>query len=130
MFFLGNVLDGECFSYYSYLNDHDEYRYNYVHHRSSISATTPQQCVNHCKSFALENYANASIQSSSCWCGNVPPYIESSNCTTTCSGDSSKTCGGSGYSATFYTVHNQSKCSYLILLVFHYIIFFGYLTPV
>ena len=112
---LGNVLDGECFSYYSYLNDFPDYRYDFVHHRDAVTVTKPQDCINHCKTVYNEQYTYASIQSNSCYCGNVPPYIESANCTIPCSGDSSKTCGGSGYSANFYTVSNQSKYCNIII---------------
>ena len=109
MIISGNVLDGECFSYISYLNDYDNYKYNNVYHRSA-SATTPQACINYCKSIYQEQYTYAGIQSSTCYCGNVPPYMEADySCTTACSGDSSKTCGGSGSSANWYTVSNQSK---------------------
>ena len=106
---LGNVLDGQCFLYTSYLNDHSESPYNNFYHRSSTSTTTPQACINYCKSAYQEQYAYAGIQSTNCYCGNVPPYIESGSCTTACSGDSSKTCGGSGSSTNVYTVSNQSK---------------------
>lgn len=110
---IGNVLDGECFSYTSYLNDHDEYKYNNFHHVASSSITTPQACINFCKSNYQEQYAYAGIQSTNCYCGNVPPYIESGSCTTSCSGDSSKTCGGSGSSTNVYTVANQKQlCDY------------------
>ena len=109
-FNLGNVLDGECFSYNSYLNSHSESPFNNAYHESiSTSASTPQACINYCKSNFDDQYTYAIIQSSSCYCGNAPPDIESSSCSTPCSGDSSKICGGSGSSASFYTVPNQSE---------------------
>lgn len=80
-----------------------------MYHVSVSSSATPQECINACKSAYEEQYTYANIQSNSCRCGNLPPYIESISCTTSCSGDSSKTCGGSGSSANFYTVSNQSK---------------------
>ena len=117
-FVLGNVLDGECFSHYSYLNDHDEFKYNDVHHKDTIATVSkPQDCINHCKTVFEEQYTYANIQSNSCWCGNVPPYIKSANCTIPCSGDASKTCGGPSYSSNFYTVSNQSEYSRLQLPV-------------
>ena len=79
--------------------------------KTSSSASTPQECINYCKSSSSyeEQYTYAVIQSTDCWCGNAPPFIESSSCTYSCSGDSSKTCGGSGSSATFYSIPNQSE---------------------
>ena len=109
MIILGNVLDGECFSYTSYLNDHSEYGYNNVHHVSG-SASTPIECINYCKSNYQEQNTYAGVQSDTCYCANVPPYMEADYaCTTACSGDSSKTCGGSGSSTNWYTVSNQSE---------------------
>ena len=77
----------------------------------SLSASTPHGCINYCKLNYEEQYSYAGIQSNTCYCGNVPPSTlhESTGCTTPCSGDSSKTCGGSGSSTNFYTVSNQSR---------------------
>ena len=111
-FVSGNALDGDCFSYTSYLNDFSERPYSNVYHGSiSTSASTPQECINYCKSYStyVDQFTYAIIQSSTCRCGNAPPFIESSSCTYSCSGDSSKTCGGSGSSASFYTIPNQSE---------------------
>ena len=110
----GEVLDGECYSSESYLNYFDNHRYNNVFHRE-FTATTPQACINTCKTDIEDQFSYAGIHGTSCYCGNVHPYLEADSCTTPCEGDNSKTCGGPNNSTNFYTISNQSKLKMRIL---------------
>ena len=58
---------------------------------------TPINCIALCK---MHGFLLAGVQySDNCWCGNTPPpstaRTSESECNMPCSGDSSKTCGGS-----------------------------------
>jgi len=87
------------------------------------SVNTPEYCIEKCKSY---QYSFAGVESSSeCFCGHTPPadeiVVDDGDCDYTCTGDSSKTCGGSwrinvyetGYdSGLAMTPGRSCDCSY------------------